>query len=99
MREPAGSMIINIGEKTTEFEVRSLGGLVYAKSIRMVGHDQGEVQAIVDASKSTLEHIPSELIEDLKVHGILMTGEGSLLKGIDKRIAEATGLPVHKESI
>ena len=56
---------------------------------------QGPVQAIVDASKATLEHTPPELAADLIDRGIVMAGGGSLLRGIDKRIAEETGLPVH----
>ena len=56
---------------------------------------QDPVQAIVDASKSTLEHTPPELAADLIDRGIVMAGGGSLLRGIDKRIAEETGLPVH----
>jgi rod shape-determining protein MreB len=56
---------------------------------------QDPVQAIVDASKSTLEHTPPELAADLIDRGIVMAGGGSLLRGLDKRIAEETGLPVH----
>ena len=53
------------------------------------------VQAIVDASKTTLEQTPPELASDLIDRGIVMAGGGSLLRGLDKRIAEETGLPVH----
>jgi rod shape-determining protein MreB len=56
---------------------------------------QSPVQAIVDASKVTLEHTPPELAADLIDRGIVMAGGGSLLRGLDKRIAEETGLPVH----
>lgn len=160
--EASGNMIIDIGGGTTEFAVISLGGIVYAKSIRIAGDELdmaiveylrktynlmiGErtaeeikirigsaypleeelnmdvrgrdliaglpktinitsveirealhdpVQAIVDASKSTLEHTPPELAADLIDHGIVMAGGGALLRGLDKRIAEETGLPVH----
>src|SRR3989338_2006574 len=61
--------------------------------IREALHDP--VQTIVDASKSTLEHTPPELAADLIDHGIVMAGGGALLRGLDKRIAEETGLPVH----
>jgi len=37
VEEPAGNMIIDIGGGTTEFAVISLGGIVYAKSIRIAG--------------------------------------------------------------
>ncbi len=160
--EAAGNMIVDVGGGTTEFAVISLGGLVYAKSIRIAGDEmdaaiveylrktynlligertseeikirigsaypleeelnmdvrgrdlisglpktiaitsieirealQDPVQAIVDASKSTLEQTPPELAADLIDRGIVMAGGGSLLRGLDKRIAEETGLPVH----
>ncbi|MCA9408505.1 MAG: rod shape-determining protein [Candidatus Omnitrophica bacterium] len=162
VEEAAGNMIIDVGGGTTEFAVISMGGLVYAKSIRIAGDEMdaaiieylrktynmmiGErtseeikirigsaypleeelnmdvrgrdlisglpktisitsvevrealhdpVQAIVDASKSTLEQTPPELAADLIDRGIVMAGGGSLLRGLDKRIAEETGLPVH----
>ncbi|MBF0532825.1 MAG: rod shape-determining protein [Candidatus Omnitrophica bacterium] len=162
VEEAAGNMIIDIGGGTTEFAVISLGGIVYAKSIRIAGDEmdaaiieylrktynlmigertaeeikirigsaypleeelsmdvrgrdlisglpknisvtsieirealQDPIQAIVDASKSTLEHTPPELAADLIDRGIVMAGGGSLIRGIDKRIAEETGLPVH----
>lgn len=61
--------------------------------IREALHDP--VQAIVDASKSTLEQTPPELAADLIDRGIVMAGGGSLLRGLDKRISEETGLAVH----
>ncbi|MEI8012723.1 MAG: rod shape-determining protein [Candidatus Omnitrophota bacterium] len=162
VNEPGGNMVIDIGGGTTDFAVISLGGIVYAKSIKVAGDEMdlavmeylrrtynimiGErtaeevkirigsaypleeelamdvrgrdliaglpktisitsveirealadtVQSIVDASKSTLEHTPPELAADLIDRGIVMAGGGSLLRGLDKRIAEETGLPVH----
>lgn len=56
---------------------------------------QEPVRTIVDATKSTLERTPPELAADLIDRGIVMAGGGSLLRGIDKLIAEETGLPVH----
>jgi rod shape-determining protein MreB len=53
------------------------------------------VRAIVDAVKSTLERTPPELAADVMDRGIMMTGGGSLLKGLDKLISEETGMPVH----
>lgn len=162
VEEAAGNMIIDVGGGTTEFAVISLGGLVYAKSIRIAGDEmdaaiveylrktynlmigertaeeikirigsaypleeelnmdvrgrdlisglpktiaitsvevrealQDPVQAIVDASKSTLEQTPPELAADLIDRGIVMAGGGALLRHLDKRISEETGLPVH----
>ena len=63
-----------------------------APTIVMVADDLARtVQAIVDASKSTLENTPPELAADLIDRGIVMAGGGSLLRGLDKRIAEETG--------
>lgn len=162
VEEPAGNMIIDIGGGTTEYAVISLGGLVYAKSIRIAGDElddaiieylskaynlmTGErtaeeikirigsaypleeeltmdvrgrdlisglpktititseeirealnepILAIVEGSKMTLENTPPELASDLIDRGIVMAGGGSLLRGLDKRIAEETGLAVH----
>ena len=162
IEEAAGNMIIDIGGGTTEFAVISLGGIVYAKSIKIAGDELDQaiveylrktynlmigertseeikirigsaypleeelnmdvrgrdlisglpktitvtsveirealhdsVQAIVDASKTTLEQTPPELAADLIDRGIVIAGGGALLRGIDKRIAEETGLPVH----
>lgn len=162
VEEAAGNMIIDIGGGTTDLAVISLGGLVYARSIRVAGDEmdtavieymkktynlmigertaeeikirigsaypldeeltmdvrgrdlisglpktisitsieirealQSPIQAIVDAAKLTLENTPPELAADLIDRGIVMAGGGSLLRGVDKRIAEETGLPVH----
>jgi len=52
------------------------------------------VRAIVDAVKATLERTPPELAADVMDRGIVMTGGGSLLRGLDKLIAAETGMPV-----
>ena len=49
---------------------------------------------ILDAIKATLEKTPPELSADIIDHGITLTGGGALLRGLDKRIAEETGMPV-----
>jgi len=157
--EPQGSMIIDIGGGTTEIAVISLGGIVYAKSIRvggdemdnaivehmkktynlMIGERTAEeikikvgsawptdeeltievrgrylitglpkfiranseeilkaleppLKEIVEATKVTLERTPPELAADLIERGVVLCGGGSLLRGLDKLIAEETGL-------
>jgi rod shape-determining protein MreB len=50
---------------------------------------------IVDSIRVTLERCPPELSADLVDRGIVLTGGGALLKGIDQLISEETGLPVH----
>ena len=56
---------------------------------------QEPLRAIIEIAKISLERTPPELAADLIGNGIMMAGGGSLLKGLDKLISEATGLPVH----
>lgn len=56
---------------------------------------QEPVSAIVEAIRVTLERCPPELSADLVDRGIVLAGGTALLRGIDKLIAEQTGLPVH----
>lgn len=53
------------------------------------------VNAILEAVKETLESTPPELAADIMDRGIVMTGGGSMLKGLDKLISQETGMPVH----
>ncbi|MFH1460882.1 MAG: rod shape-determining protein [Patescibacteria group bacterium] len=52
------------------------------------------VQEIAAAAALTIEETPPELVADILKHGIIMTGGGSLLYGIDKVVAEMTKMPV-----
>ena len=54
----------------------------------------GPVRNIVEAVNSTFEHCPEEIAGDLLDRGIMLAGGGSMLRGLDRRISEATGLPV-----
>jgi rod shape-determining protein MreB len=56
---------------------------------------QEPVSAIVEAIRITLERCPPELSSDLVDRGIVLAGGTSQLRGMDKLIAEQTGLPVH----
>ena len=53
------------------------------------------VNAIVDAVKSTLDRTPPELAADIMDKGMVLTGGGALLKGLDERLKHETGMPVH----
>jgi len=53
------------------------------------------IRSIVEAARSTLEKTPPELSADLIDRGIVLAGGGSLLRGMDKLLAEETALPVH----
>jgi rod shape-determining protein MreB len=52
------------------------------------------VAAIVNQIRVALEHTPPELSADISDRGIILTGGGALLKNLDQRIREETGLPV-----
>ncbi len=162
--EPSGSMIVDIGGGTTEVAVISLGGIVYARSVRVGGDKMDEaiisyirrhhnlligestaerikidvgaaappsdgtegplaevrgrdlmngvprevvvsrrqmaeslyepVAAIVEAVKVALENTPPELAADIVDKGIVLTGGGALLHGLDQVLRDATSLPV-----
>ena len=161
--EPSWSMVVDIGGGTTEVGVLSLGGIVYASSVRvggdkmddaiigylrrhhnlLIGAQSAErlknqigtafppedgdgekmevkgrdlvngipkelilsqravcealaepVGSIVEAVKVALENTAPELAADIVDRGIVLTGGGSLLNGIDIVLRKATGLPV-----
>ncbi|ACF13003.1 cell shape determining protein, MreB/Mrl family [Chloroherpeton thalassium ATCC 35110] len=50
---------------------------------------------IVNAVRRCLETTPPELSADILDRGILLTGGGALIKGLDKRLSDETKLPVH----
>jgi rod shape-determining protein MreB len=54
------------------------------------------VLAICDAIKYTLDRTPPELAADMMEKGIVITGGGSLLHGLDVRLAVETGMPVRR---
>jgi len=161
VKEPVGSMVIDIGGGTTEIAVISLSGIVTDTSIRVGGDEIDEcivqfmrrsynlligertaeeiklrigsgveqeeelsivakgrdlvagipkaieinsieirdaiaepVSQIVDAVKTALEKTPPELAADIRDRGIILTGGGALLRGLDARLQEETSLPI-----
>ena len=52
------------------------------------------VRAIVENVKSALEITPPELVADIYERGIVLTGGGALLKGLDQVISRAAEIPV-----
>jgi rod shape-determining protein MreB and related proteins len=53
------------------------------------------VNAVVDALNASLEKTPPELSADIRDRGIILTGGGSLLKGLDRRLRDETNLPIN----
>jgi rod shape-determining protein MreB len=70
---------------------------------RTVSVSSGEVRsaieeplhAIIDAVRVTLDQTPPELAGDIMDRGIVLTGGGALLRGLDERLRHETGMPVH----
>lgn len=53
------------------------------------------IASIIDAIKTNLEKTPPELAADIMDKGIMLTGGGALLRGLDKLIHKETHMPVH----
>ena len=159
--DPGGNMVVDIGGGTTDIAVISVGGIVYAHSLRVAGNQMDEaithyvrqkynlligeltaerikvqigsarrlneqvtmevkgrsliegipktitvndseiresltdcVSTIVNAIRVALERTPPELCGDISDRGIVLAGGGALLKNLDVRIRQETGLPV-----
>ena len=162
VKDPQGSMVIDIGGGTTEIGVISLGGLVVSKSIRVAGdkfdksivdyvnkkynlvigertaeeikieigsaikidkelkmlvkgknrisglletitvtsEDVREalkepVRELGEALKEVLEDTPADLAGDIVENGIVLTGGGALLRGLDRYFSDLVSLPVY----
>lgn len=52
------------------------------------------IRIIVDNIKSTIEITPPELVSDIYENGLLLTGGGALLKGLDHLLSDSTSIPV-----
>ena len=50
---------------------------------------------IIDAVRTTLDKTPPELAGDIMDRGLVLTGGGALLRGLDERLRHETGMPVH----
>ena len=87
------------GEAAMEIKGRNLiDGL--PKSVEITSAQVREaladtVDQILDSIRYTLDRTPPELSADIIERGIMLTGGGALLRGLDKLIAAETGMPVH----
>lgn len=66
---------------------------ITSKEIRVALSES--VFMIVEAVKQTLEKTPPELAADVMNRGIMLTGGGALIRGLDKLLSEETGIPVY----
>ncbi|MBU3088602.1 rod shape-determining protein [Clostridium gasigenes] len=88
-------------EENIEMEIKGRDMITGLPKIVVITEDQirdalkDPVIAIVEAIKTTLERTPPELASDIMDKGIMLTGGGALLKGLDQLIRNETNMPVH----
>jgi rod shape-determining protein MreB len=70
--------------------MRGLPRVVRISSLEMSDALEEPIHAIIGSVCSVIEQTPPELIGDILNHGIVMTGGGSLLYGLDRLIANVT---------
>lgn len=94
-----GSAFPNIKEEMMEITGRNLvTGLprtMTIKSNEILLALSEPVSAIIEGIKSTLERTPPELSSDIMMQGIMLTGGGALLRGLDRLVNAETQMPVH----
>ncbi len=89
------------GDTENEIEVSGRDIITgYPVSTKITGEDVREalsetVSSMIDAVKRLFEKTVPELSADIAIRGIILTGGGAKLKGLDKKIMEAVDLPVH----
>ncbi|GAA3009537.1 rod shape-determining protein [Kitasatospora albolonga] len=96
-----GSAFALEGEKDEHAEIRGrdlVSGLpktvvISAAEVREAIDEP--VNSIIDAVKTTLDQCPPELAGDVMDRGIVLTGGGALLRGMDERLRRETGMPIH----
>jgi len=87
-------------EEELELEIKGrdlIGGIpktIKVTSVEIREALQEPILAIVEALKQSLEQTPPELASDIVDRGIVMTGGGSMLRGLDMLLREATNLPI-----
>jgi len=88
-------------EQEIEMEVRGRdGGVGLPKTVMVTSQEirqamAGPVESIIRSIRLTLDKCPPELSADLIDRGLVLAGGGALMKGIDKRVEEETGLAVN----
>jgi len=88
-------------EKTLEMEIKGrdlVAGI--PKNLKLTSEEIREaiaepISQIVEALKNALEQTPPELAADIVDRGIVMTGGGAMLKGLDVLLKKETNLPIN----
>lgn len=69
--------------------------VVAVDSSEMIEAFEDEAEKLLEAIHQVLENTPPELVADISTNGIVLTGGGSLLWGLDKLIESRTNIPTH----
>ena len=99
VKRMVGSATAQHDERDAEIRGRDLAtglprtAVVSPAEVRRAMHEQFE--DLLDTVATTLDRTPPELAADIMDKGIVLTGGGSRLAGIDERFRRATGMPVH----
>ena len=87
-------------DKPTSLDIKGRSRIEGMPRIVKIGDDEVRealsdcVDVIIHAIHEALERTPPELSSDISDRGIVLSGGGGLLRGLDRRIREKTGLPV-----
>lgn len=76
-------------------QITGLPRTISIRSSEITQAIQDHLVTIVQTARRVLERTPPELASDVIDHGIVLTGGGALLRGIDELILHETGVPVH----
>ncbi len=93
-----GSAFPVAGPKRAEIRGREIGSGL-PRNVTIAGDELRKamdvpIMRIIGAVKATLDHCPPELAGDLVARGIVLTGGGALLRGLDARLQHEIGIPV-----
>jgi actin-like ATPase involved in cell morphogenesis len=106
----APDVAIDLGTANTLVFVKGWGIVLFEPSVVAIDNKTHEVvavgsaakkaisepiNAIVAAVRGTLDRTPPELASDIMDRGMVLAGGGALLRSLDERLREETGLPVH----
>ncbi len=94
-----GSIIPMIKEEEIEISgsntITELPEIITISSTDVVEALKSPMKEIINSVKSVLQQTPPELSADVIDRGIILTGNGSRLRGIDELLSKVTGVPVH----
>ncbi len=96
-----GSALTELNEGPEDYEIRGRDLMTGIPKVIKISYSEiafaidKSVSKIEEATLKTLEISPPELSADIYDNGIHLTGGGALLRGLDKRLALKTKLPIH----